>query len=117
MDVVYSYRPSPFACPQFVHRSGVAFIQVLGKREGFRWLKNRLLQVDKGGYSSTKDAMASPNPDADAEELQQRLTNFCSDAEELTRYYDKMLAALPSTPTDAGGIDETPPVSATMRPS
>lgn len=42
VDVCYSYRRSSFRYSQFVHKSGLAFVQVVGGKEGFRWLTNRL---------------------------------------------------------------------------
>ncbi|KAI0323325.1 hypothetical protein GY45DRAFT_1236384, partial [Cubamyces sp. BRFM 1775] len=43
INVVYSYRRSPFKYSQWVHRSGVAFIQVLGGSQGYLFLTNRLM--------------------------------------------------------------------------
>jgi DEP domain-containing protein 5 len=43
VDVVYSYRRSAFTYSQFVHRSGVAFVQVLGGSRGLMFLTNRLI--------------------------------------------------------------------------
>ncbi|EEB96602.1 hypothetical protein MPER_04237 [Moniliophthora perniciosa FA553] len=47
IDVVYSYRRSPFKYSQFVHRSGVAFAQVLGGSSGFLFLTNRLMGPER----------------------------------------------------------------------
>lgn len=40
--IEYKSRPNHFDLSQFVHRSGVAFVQVLPNNEGFLWLDNRL---------------------------------------------------------------------------
>lgn len=37
VDIVYDSRPKHFEYSQFVHRSGVAFVQVVGGAEGFLW--------------------------------------------------------------------------------
>ena len=37
MDFYYSSRPNNFDYTQFVHRSGVAFVQIVGGRDGFLW--------------------------------------------------------------------------------
>lgn len=42
VEIIYQSRPSRFDYSQFVHRSGVAFVQVVGGRQGFLWLNNRL---------------------------------------------------------------------------
>ncbi|KAG9009263.1 vacuolar membrane-associated protein iml1 [Tulasnella sp. JGI-2019a] len=42
VDVCYSYRRSSFHHSQFVHKSGLAFVVVIGGTEGFRWMTNRL---------------------------------------------------------------------------
>ncbi|PWN18847.1 hypothetical protein BCV69DRAFT_284821 [Microstroma glucosiphilum] len=42
VEIIYQSRPSRFDYSQFVHRSGVAFVQVVGGAEGFLWLNNRL---------------------------------------------------------------------------
>ncbi|KAG8887158.1 vacuolar membrane-associated protein iml1 [Tulasnella sp. 332] len=42
VDVAYSYRRSSFHHSQFVHKSGLAFVVVIGGTEGFRWMTNRL---------------------------------------------------------------------------
>lgn len=42
VEIIYESRPSRFDYSQFVHRSGVAFVQVIGGVQGFLWLNNRL---------------------------------------------------------------------------
>lgn len=42
VEVDYQSRPKKFERSQFVHRSGLAFAQILGGAEGFLWLDNRL---------------------------------------------------------------------------
>jgi hypothetical protein len=110
VEVVYSYRPSSFTYSQFVHKSGVAFVQVRGGQEGFRWLKNRLLAADR---FLPKE---KPLPAAYAEELRQTLTNFCTSPQLLDAFYQETKAAAMATiPTDASWSQPTPPLSAVSR--
>jgi hypothetical protein len=100
VDVSYSYRRAPFKHSQFVHRSGVAFVQVLGGSQGFLFLTNRLLGPGRMG-----SAMKSKEqrPEAAAEDIRKRLQEICSDEVALTKFYDEELAAL--------GPDDPPPLS------
>lgn len=49
----YRSRPNHFDLSQFVHRSGVAFVQVLKDGEGFLWLDNRLHLASASSSSSS----------------------------------------------------------------
>lgn len=119
VEVGYSSRPNEFEFSQFVHRTGVAFVQVLGGLDGFLWLNNRLFNSHAHGAGggvgggrgerqhgpptrggernqSQTQAPSSGNegnhPDADAVRLE--LTRFCSNRDELERFYRKVLAQL-----------------------
>ncbi|KAI6150578.1 hypothetical protein BKA82DRAFT_12489 [Pisolithus tinctorius] len=100
VDVVYSYRRAPFKYSQFVHRSGVAFVQVLGDSQGFLFLTNRLMGSGRMGATlKSRD----PRPAAAAERIRMRLQEFCGDKAALFRFYEEEIAAL--------GPDEPPPLS------
>lgn len=99
VDVVYSYRRAPFEHSQFVHRSGVAFVQVLGGSQGFLFLTNRLMGAGRvGGAMKSRDRPAA-NPD----DIRSKLHEFCSNKAALTKFYEEELAAL--------GPDDPPPLS------
>ncbi|KAI6028590.1 hypothetical protein F5J12DRAFT_903538 [Pisolithus orientalis] len=100
VDVVYSYRRAPFKYSQFVHRSGVAFVQVLGDSQGFLFLTNRLMG---SGRMGTTLKSRDPRPAAAAERIRMRLQEFCGDKAALLRFYEEEIAAL--------GPDEPPPLS------
>ncbi|CAO1632925.1 unnamed protein product [Sympodiomycopsis kandeliae] len=60
VEIIYESRPARFEHSQFVHKSGVAFVQVLGREKGFLWLNNRLFnshvnkrKVNSGGSGNT----------------------------------------------------------------
>ncbi|KZV88281.1 hypothetical protein EXIGLDRAFT_839316 [Exidia glandulosa HHB12029] len=96
VDVMYSYRTTPFQHSQYVHKSGAAFVQVIGGTEGFRWLKNRLVQGEKGSLSPTKEKETLSDI---AEKVRARLEEFCADEEKLRMFYDEVLKNIPITPT------------------
>lgn len=102
IDVVYSYRRSPYKYSQFVHRSGVAFIQVLGGSQGFLFLTNRLMGPGRMGSGlKNKDQ----RPAAAAEAIRVKMHKFCSDGKILMKFYDEELALLGHVP------DEPPPLT------
>lgn len=55
----YRSRPNQFDLSQFVHRSGVAFVQVLKDGEGFLWLDNRLHLASAASSSNNNTSSAS----------------------------------------------------------
>jgi len=89
VDVVYSYRRSPFRYSQWVHRSGVAFAQVLGGCQGFLFLTNRLMAPGRIGT-----ALKYHRPAAAADEIRVKLQQLCSDPQALGNFYDEELAQL-----------------------
>ncbi|KAJ7137941.1 hypothetical protein C8R44DRAFT_339542 [Mycena epipterygia] len=101
-DVMYSYRRSPFKYSQFVHRSGVAFVQVLGGEKGFLFLTNRLMGPGRMGTTlKNKDH----RPAAEADNIRIDLSQFCSDERGLRKFYDEELALLGPAP------EEPPPLT------
>lgn len=99
VDAVYSYRRAPFQYSQFVHRSGVAFVQVVGGSQGFLFLINRLMRPGRMG-ASPSGKIKDVKPAAAAEDLRIRLHRFCSDKAELIKFYDEELALLPLMPEE-----------------
>jgi len=99
VDAVYSYRRAPFTYSQFVHRSGVAFAQVLGGAQGFLFLTNRLMGSGRVGASPIGIGK-SPRPAVGAEELRIKLQAFCADKEALVKFYDEELAQLIQVPDE-----------------
>ncbi len=104
VDVVYSYRRAPYRYSQFVHRSGVAFIQVVGGTQGFLFLMNRLMTPGKPGTYKNK----LKTPTAAADDLSLEITAFCSDKRKLQAFYEEEVAALPPAPL---AIEEPPPLT------
>lgn len=104
VDVVYSYRRSPFKFSQFVHRSGVAFVQVLGGSRGFLFLTNRLMVPGRLG-STMKSKEYRPSLAAAGADIRIKMEEFCSNKELLVRFYDEVLDKLKDVP------EEPPPLS------
>ncbi|THH20912.1 hypothetical protein EW146_g569 [Bondarzewia mesenterica] len=100
VDPVYSYRRAPFTYSQFVHRSGVAFVQVVGGAQGFLFLTNRLMGPGRVGAGSPVGKGKEVRPAAAAEELRIRLQQFCADKKELDKFYDEELALLGHAPEE-----------------
>ncbi|QRW01824.1 vacuolar membrane-associated protein IML1 [Ceratobasidium sp. AG-Ba] len=94
VDVFYSYRRSPFTYSQFVHKSGLAFVQIIGGQEGFRWLTNRLLAPNN--YAMGAQGKSKHHTRAD--EIRRKLARFCEDAEQLQAFYDDVVSKLPAPP-------------------
>ncbi|KAF8646946.1 hypothetical protein AX16_007038 [Volvariella volvacea WC 439] len=121
VEAVYSYRKLPFKYSQFVHRSGVAFVQVLGGVQGFLFLTNRLMGPGRmmhlvsagggglvgggGGGGGGKAIRWDYLPAVRADEIRSKLQEFCSDAKRLNEFYDEELANLGHVP------EEPPPLS------
>ncbi|KAJ3761129.1 hypothetical protein EV360DRAFT_93195 [Lentinula raphanica] len=97
VDIIYSYRRSPFKYSQFVHRTGVAFVQVLGGAQGFLFLTNRLMGPGRMGTTSKNK---EHRPAVEAEILRVKLNNFCSAKVQLVQFYDEELAKLGPIPEE-----------------
>ncbi|KAF7314328.1 DEP domain-containing protein [Mycena kentingensis (nom. inval.)] len=91
VDVVYSYRRSPFVYSQFVHRSGVAFVQVLGGDKGFLFLTNRLMGPGRIG---TALKSKEHQPAIEADRIRTELQKFCSNEKLLRKFYEEETASL-----------------------
>ncbi|KZT50534.1 hypothetical protein CALCODRAFT_183186 [Calocera cornea HHB12733] len=101
--VKYSYRHSPYTYPQYIHRSGLAFVQVVGGTDGFQWLANglaiagavtrRLKQKQWDGPYAYRDE--SPQPAKIAESIRLRLQEFCADESRLHAFWEKVVDELP----------------------
>ena len=103
VDVKYSYRRSSFSHSQWVHRTGVAFVQVLGASKGFLFLTNRLMAPGKIGSS-----LKAQRPAAAAEDIRVKMQKFCSDPKALEAFYNEEMGYLAAhQPT----LEEPPPLN------
>lgn len=119
VEITYSSRPNTFEFSQFVHRSGVAFVQVLGGLDGFLWLNNRLYNSHTHALSQRhqhRDPRHAQQQQqqqqqgvveaAEADKLRLELTRFCSDRDELERFYRRVLAQLLQVEKEESERDE-----------
>ncbi|KZO99195.1 hypothetical protein CALVIDRAFT_495430 [Calocera viscosa TUFC12733] len=103
VTVKYSYRHSPYTYPQYIHRSGLAFVQVVGGTDGFQWLANglaiagavtrRLKQKQWDGPYAFREE--SPQPAKIAESIRLLLQEFCADEDRLREFWNKVVDSLP----------------------
>ncbi|PWN32837.1 uncharacterized protein FA14DRAFT_162096 [Meira miltonrushii] len=132
VTIEYRSRPNHFDFSQFVHRSGVAFVQVLPNNEGFLWLDNRLfnshlpadrpqhVQQHKGGIPPSPNLGAGPShthrtngshaanspslPSADR--VRKEFIEFCLDVERLELFYKEVLEQIQAEAIAAKGTKE-----------
>ncbi|PWN28852.1 hypothetical protein BDZ90DRAFT_230860 [Jaminaea rosea] len=112
VEFIYQSRPSRFEYSQFVHRTGIAFVQVVGGAQGFLWLNNRLFNSHlgvgggsggrqrRGGGGGGGGSAAVEIPDADR--ARREFEAFCSDPAALHAFYLEVLVGLQAAST-AGG--------------
>lgn len=89
----------PYTYPQFVHRSGAAFIQVKGGTEGFIFCTNKLM-----GRLAPNNKKEQKSVDV-AGDLRDQLNQFCSDAVGLKAFYEEQIMLLTHVP------EEPPPLT------
>ncbi|WVO20164.1 vacuolar membrane-associated protein IML1 [Cryptococcus decagattii] len=92
IEVVYSYRKDnvKYTYSQFCHKTGLALVQCVGGEAGFLWSDNRLVvsaPTRKGVGNRVDEARA----------LRKELEDFCSDTDQLSKFYEEVLPPLPST--------------------
>lgn len=83
VDVYYSYRSTAFDHSQWVHRSGLVFIQVLEDGVTLAWLTNRLASTRQ--MASTDRSGERPAERTDR--LCQNVENFCTNPVALNAFW------------------------------
>lgn len=103
IEVEYAYRSKArFEYSQFVHRSGLALVQCLGREEGFLWADNRPFisaptrgrQQSAESYSGNLTPMATKQEQA--RQLRSELVAFCADPVALAAFYKEVTPPPPS---------------------
>ncbi|KAL7417195.1 hypothetical protein BDY24DRAFT_377030 [Mrakia frigida] len=82
VDVLY-HRRIPYRSSQFVHRSGLAFVQCLPDGQGFQWLDNKLFSESKLEKSRAREVSIKER----TEVLRQEFRAFCASKERLEECY------------------------------
>lgn len=84
VDVLQSWGQNPnYTATQYVHRSGLAFVQVSSKGT-FLWLSNRMY------VSRTETAVNPPPLGADPDKLRGEFQEFCSDERQLEKWFREL---------------------------
>ncbi|KAI9090277.1 hypothetical protein DFS34DRAFT_585200 [Phlyctochytrium arcticum] len=90
-SVEWSYdRGRGYKRTQWVHRSGVAFIQIGTAQEGggFWWVANRMHLTGGGGNKEGSGGKTTLEKNTDPETLRRAFTDFCEDAGALQQFWD-----------------------------
>ncbi|KAJ3271438.1 vacuolar membrane-associated protein iml1 [Terramyces sp. JEL0728] len=97
----FSYQRKPWPNTQYVHRSGIAFVQILPNDQGFLWVNNRLLLAS----NTSKSTLGTiPSPDL----CRKQFEGFCADSSALEKFWISLgekLIALTSQLSDPIIID------------
>lgn len=109
--VRYSYKKPPYKYIQYVHRSGVAFIQILESGGGFRWVNNRLLLTSAassstggggggvgGGGVYARNTGTFSGSMVNPEALRAKFISFCASEEGLARFWQGVVDQIKVNP-------------------
>jgi len=102
VDTIYTYRHTPYTHTQYVHRSGMGFVQILGGSQGFAFLTNRLM-----GPGRMFRRGREQQPAAVAEEIRLDLERFCRDKKKLAEFWDEELEKILNREV----LEEPPPLT------
>ncbi|GAN09146.1 conserved hypothetical protein [Mucor ambiguus] len=86
VDLEYSYIKEVYKYDQYVHRSGVAFVQIRPDCQGFYWVNNRLYTNHTPALIANRRQPSSQlcHPDA----LRLKFIEHCSDAQWLAEFWE-----------------------------
>ncbi|KAK4705317.1 hypothetical protein P7C70_g888, partial [Phenoliferia sp. Uapishka_3] len=81
VDVQYSYRRNATNRSQYIHRSGTLLVSILGGKEGFNYVPNRIFVSHSPGKTTVEDVVAE-------------LESLCGDAERLEKLWKELAPAV-----------------------
>ncbi|KAK9764574.1 vacuolar membrane-associated protein iml1 [Basidiobolus ranarum] len=85
VEITHSYYKTPARYSQYIHRSGVAIIQICDPGEGFLWVNNRLFTSHSNSGNQNKNILNQlPNPDI----LRLQFQRFCQDTKQLNDFWE-----------------------------
>ncbi|KAI3645941.1 hypothetical protein MP228_008869 [Amoeboaphelidium protococcarum] len=85
--VQFSYSKPLYKNVQFIHKSGVAIVQVLGANSGFLWVQNRQ-HLNRNVNTSPLFQQKSQSAQQEfADQLRRQFIQFCDNGTELTRFW------------------------------
>ncbi|ORE16469.1 hypothetical protein BCV71DRAFT_183339 [Rhizopus microsporus] len=82
VDLQYSYIKDVYKYDQYIHRSGVAFVQIRPNNEGFFWVNNRLHANHTPALSRRQTNAQHPDT------LRIKFQEHCSDVQWLTEFWE-----------------------------
>lgn len=119
--VTWSYdRGNGFKRTQWVHRSGVAFIQIDTTEEvaGFWWVANRMHLTGSGSAigmerQSGKEQKGNADKGTDPDSLRKAFVEFCSNEQGLCDFWEEIRKKFMSAVASVGKSEEMPDGSET----
>lgn len=112
IEVEYAYRSkAKFEHSQFVHRSGLALVQCIGKETGFLWADNRpFISAPTRGRQQSVETHSGATPMASKQEqaraLREEFVAFCSNPVALADFYESITPDVPDDLTESEDEDE-----------
>ncbi|KAH8555450.1 hypothetical protein BGW37DRAFT_525517 [Umbelopsis sp. PMI_123] len=104
VEVKYSYIKTPYPYDQYIHRSGVAFVQIRPRGEGFFWVNNRLftnhtttlltrVKREREFSATTSHQWSNANSNSNSamthpDTLLRSFQEFCDDAQKLNEFWE-----------------------------
>jgi hypothetical protein len=82
----FSYQRKRWTYTQYIHRSGVAFIQILPNSEGFYWVNNRLHLASTNVSKTNLNVSSIASP----ENLREQFQSFCDSSDRLDDFWAKI---------------------------
>lgn len=96
IEVEYTYRQkTKFEYSQFIHKSGLALVQCIGREAGFLWGDNRpYISAPTRGRQQSMENHTSLSPMSSRQEqarlLREEMEAFCSDPVALAKFYEEV---------------------------
>jgi hypothetical protein len=104
VEIIYSYHKTPYKYSQYIHRSGVAFIQICDPGEGFLWVNNRIY---------TTHNISNKNTSLNTDQLLKDFQSFCNDKVALKKFWDDVVNSIEDYTYESNVTTEQRPDSGT----
>ncbi|KAI7859494.1 hypothetical protein BDC45DRAFT_216782 [Circinella umbellata] len=88
IQVEYTYIKNAYKYDQYIHRSGVAFIQIRPNNEGFYWVNNRLYTNHTPALVLSRSRKQGSSTLVHPEILRQNFQDFCRDPQRLEAFWE-----------------------------
>ncbi|KAI9497719.1 hypothetical protein BDB00DRAFT_784640 [Zychaea mexicana] len=88
IQMKYTYIKEAYKYDQYIHRSGVAFVQIRPDNEGFYWVNNRLYTNHTPALVLSRSRKQGSSSLVHPEVLRQNFQEFCSDPQRLEAFWE-----------------------------